>query len=154
MIRLNGSPIMRGGGFVLQPFLETFRDLEDYDILYFVQPQPGFAGLREYECAALSVRLVADGGAESTSGNRQHFFRPYRYVVQNHDHTGAVPVIPLTQPASDSARASDRASTGSLGSGASMAGSGSHNVVYWPIVLLAAGSGLFVYGALRVLARR
>jgi hypothetical protein len=154
VLRIIGGPIARNGGFILQPFLETFRDVDRYEILYFVPAQPGFVGLRDYKSAALTVRLAEDGGAESNQGRRQSFVRPYRYVVENLDRSGSLPVIPLTQPVSGSTASPDRAVSDSPGAGGGLGGAPGRNVVYWPIVVLAAGSGLFVYGVLRVLARR
>ena len=139
-VRFRGAPLARNSGFLLQPFLETFRDVGRYEILYFVRQQPDFMGLRQFSSPEVAIRLITAGG-------------PYRYVVENRDRTHALPVVPVTQPVvsastvSNPTRLGDGATAGSSGAQEGIAG-------YGLVVLLAAGAGLFVYVVLRMLARR
>lgn len=71
--------------FRLQPYVEAFSDLQRVDLLFFMAPIPAFQGLRDYQSAGLSVKLVRDGG-------------PYHYRIDIRDRSGALPTLPLTQP--------------------------------------------------------
>lgn len=128
---ISGAPLASKGGFFLQPFVEAFRDLKSYKILYWVAPQAGFQGLRSFDSPSVAVDLLQDGG-------------PYRYSVVNHNHEGPVPRLPLTQ-----------ADHNAMTNGPPAAvGTGNH---LWPtvapVLAIAVGSGLAVFFMLRLLAR-
>jgi hypothetical protein len=128
---ISGAPLAVNGGFLLQPFVDTFRDLASYKLFYWVGPQPGFQGLRSFDSPAISVELTQEGG-------------PYRYTITNHTRQGAAPQLPLIQ-----ARTSTVAS---VAGGRPSTGGPAWSAV-GPVIAIAVGSGLFVFLVLRLLAR-
>jgi hypothetical protein len=82
--RLSGPLLMQQRGFLLQPFVQSLRDLDRVEIWYFVGKWPEFQGLRNYADGQVSIRLLRDHG-------------PYRYDVVNLDHTAFTAHLPLTQ---------------------------------------------------------
>lgn len=83
---LQNAPQARDGGFLLQPYLNAFADLDRIEILYMTPPYSDFQGLRSFESPALSVRLIRAGG-------------PYHYIAEIRNHTSPLPILPLTQAA-------------------------------------------------------
>jgi hypothetical protein len=118
---LTNAPQMRGGGFLLQPYVEAFRDLNRFEILYWIKQDPSFQELRAYESPALSVNLIHEGS-------------PYRYIVEVRDHAGALPTLPLTQARPVTAQTGpdhhDAASPGPA--------------LFAPVLMLAAAAGLLM----------
>ncbi len=134
---ISGAPLTAKGGFVLQPFVDTFRDLKSYKILYWMSRQRDFQGLRAFGSAAISIDLIQDGG-------------PYRYSVENHNHQGLAPRLPLTQPYN--AGNPDSAATPALVQ-QPPAASGQVWPLLAPVAAIAVGCGLAVFIFLRIAAR-
>jgi hypothetical protein len=80
----------RNGGFILQPFIETFSDLKRFEVFFFVPPIKGFQGLREFDSPSVFIKLIREGG-------------PYRYYVEMRNPGARIPAIPLTQVVSNQA---------------------------------------------------
>jgi hypothetical protein len=126
--RARGLSLLQGRAFKLQPFVEAFQSMRRVDVLFLTAEIAGFTGLRSFENAALSVNLLKDGG-------------PYRYRIDIRDHTGALPTLPIDQPAQPAqpiapvAGSTDESGALSLGT----------------ILMIAAGAGLLSFGALRLL---
>lgn len=81
---LSGPLLMKQAGFLLQPFVQSFRDLDRVEIWYFVRKWPEFQGLRSFSDGQVAIRLLRDHG-------------PYRYEVVNLNHTAFTANLPLTQ---------------------------------------------------------
>lgn len=128
---ISGAPLAANGGFILQPYIEAFRNLSTYKLLYWVGPQSGFQGLRSFDSPAVAVELTQEGG-------------PYRYTVTNHTHQGPVPQLPLTQ-----------ARTSTVASVANRRATPANHV--WtavaPVAAIAVGAGLVVFIVLRLFTR-
>ncbi len=127
-ILYRGAAAIREGGFILQPFVQAFSDLRRIELLFFVQGQPGFVGLRYFDDPALSVHLTRDGG-------------PYQYLVVFKDRTKPIPVLPHTQAVEQPVKATPAAAAQPAKQPISMAF----------VVAVAAGCGLVVLGALLLL---
>jgi hypothetical protein len=126
------ASLARDGGFVLQPFVQAFSDLRRIEVLYFIQKQPKFLGLREFSSRPLDVKLLSDGG-------------PYRYAIDIKEQGVPLPNLPLVQPSNSNA---------SQMSGGAVRGpdeSGPKDIAF--VVTVAAACGLVVLAALLVLSR-
>jgi len=73
------------GVFRLQPYVDTFSDLNHIELWFMMGRQPDFTGLRHYESTSLSVHLLQEGA-------------PYRYRIRIRDRTGGTPILPTHQP--------------------------------------------------------
>jgi hypothetical protein len=120
----------RNGGFVLQPYIEAFRDLKRFEVFFFVPPVQGFQGLREFDSPAVYVKLIREGG-------------PYRYYVEVRTPGARIPSIPLTQavvaPPAPPALNHPPAAPGPAD--------------FAPVVITAAAAALLVFFALMLRAR-
>lgn len=119
---VTGSPLVSGGGFVLQPFLKAFADANQFELLFMVPNAPAMQPLRNYRSRVVDVTLLRDGS-------------PYRYLFVVKDHGASLPVLPLTEAAASSAH------------GAGQAGGAVRQLLI--VLVLAAGGGLVVFLALR-----
>src|SRR5262249_31359746 len=55
---LTNAPMMREGGFTLQPFLAAFSDLNRVEVLFCPEkPLAHYPGLRDFQSDAVTVRL-------------------------------------------------------------------------------------------------
>lgn len=128
---ISGAPLASQGGFLLQPFVEAFRGLKSYKLIYWVAPQNGFQGLRSFDSPEVSIDLIQEGG-------------PYRYSIVNHTHQGPVPRIPLTQA---------RVAAGPAQGTPTPARSSSPWAAVGPVLAISVGTGLAVFLALRLYTR-
>jgi hypothetical protein len=128
---ISGGPLAASGGFILQPFVEAFRGLSSYKLLYWVGPQRGFQGLRSFDSPSVTVYLTQEGG-------------PYRYTITNHTNQGPAPALPLTQARISTVAAVTPASPSPVNSAWRLVG---------PVIAIAIGSGLFVFLLLRLFSR-
>jgi hypothetical protein len=131
-IFLTNSSIAKDGGFLLQPIVQAFSDLRRIEILYFVQKQPNFIGLRSFDSRSLAVNMVKDGG-------------PYRYEVDIKEQGVPLPNLPLIQPAV----AVSPSSTATEGASAHV----NSTADYAFVLLVAASCSLVVLAALLLLGR-
>ena len=122
---------VKQGGFVLQPYIEAFSDVNRLEILYWTAPFKGFSGIREFDNPSIHVRLLRAGG-------------PYHYEVQIRDHTRPLPLLPIVQPAVPGTVQAQRPAPASSGSNWS-------GILF--VVAVAAGSGLAVLLALLTWSR-
>jgi hypothetical protein len=83
---LSGAPQIKGAGFYLQPYIQAFKDLKQFELLFNMQEDKRFQGLRSFDNPVVSINLVRNGG-------------PYRYHVVVHDHSAPLPTLPITQAA-------------------------------------------------------
>ncbi len=126
---VSAGSYLRNGGFVLQPYVETFRDLKRFEVFFFVPAVSGFQGLREFDSPAVYVKLIREGG-------------PYRYYVEIRNPGATVPPIPLTQAITTQAPP------------APVPQQKSNPVAdFAPVVMLAAGAALLVFFGLLLRAR-
>lgn len=128
---LLNAPQTRAAGFLLQPYVDTFADARRIEIVYMVPPDQSFMGLRDFDDARISLRLVRMGG-------------PYHYVVE-YRGTGPIPRLPLTQAP---------AALKTSGAGHPIAGTSTapKNAVGM-VLALAAGAGIIAFVLVRVIAR-
>jgi hypothetical protein len=125
---LSNAPQIKGAGFNLQPYIQAFKDLNQFEILFNMQEDKRFQGLKEFDNPVVSITLVRSGG-------------PYRYHVVIRDHSAPLPKLPITQasPQVSSIQASP-VRTHPSGS------------AFGLVIVIAAASGLLVLLTLRLLS--
>jgi hypothetical protein len=131
-VLLSNVTLMKDGGFLLQPLVQAFSDLRRIEVLYFVQQQRNFNGLKDFDSKVLAVKLVKDGG-------------PYRYAIDIKEQGVPLPNLPLTQPVVASG-----ASPADV-SGVKTAATNTADFAF--VLLVAAGCSLVVLAALLILGR-
>ncbi|NLH98308.1 MAG: hypothetical protein GX446_02320 [Chthonomonadales bacterium] len=82
---LYGARLVLDSALPLQPFLEAFGDTGAFEVLFLVQRQPGFRGLRRFESEGVTVLLTQDGS-------------PYRYRFTVEPDKAAGVSLPLYAP--------------------------------------------------------